>query len=228
MKAAAISPKKHRQGGFTLVELLVATAVAGIIIIIVMGFTANYLKNSSIQEARDTLLSDAQLGLERVNQAIRLSADADDTNRWPDNNGPGGNQLGWQSTGDTLVLATAAQDSSGNIIFQDPLHYVTAKDNYIYFVSNGTLYRRLLAAPVSGNAAATSCPAAKATSSCPADNTLMQNVSSFSVTYIDGNGDVASDPANARAIQLSVSLSEVKYNTPISVSYTTRTVFRND
>ncbi|HWB39464.1 MAG TPA: type II secretion system protein [Candidatus Saccharimonadales bacterium] len=223
--------KQLSQTGFTLVELLVATAVGGLIIVLVMNFTADYIKNMAIQEARDSLLSDAQIGLDSINQVIRLSANATDINLWPDLNGPGAplNLYGWSSSSSKLVLATAALDHNSNIIFSDPLDYTSAKNNDIYFVSNHTLYRRILADPVAiGNTATTSCPSSKSNSLCPPDSVLMNNVSSFTVSYYDDSGIVTSDPTEARAVQVNVTLSETKYDVPISVSYSARTVFRND
>ena len=226
-----LSALRCLSAGFTLVEILVATAIAGIIIVLVMDFTADFIKNSAVQEARDSLLSDAEDGLTRINQDIRLSGNADSINRWPDANSPGGalNLYGWQSNSNTLVLATAAEDSDHNILFTDPLHYITAKDNNIYFVSNGTLYHRTLVNPLQpGDAAKTTCPPDKATGSCPSDIALMHNVTNFTVTYIDADGLATTDTSNARAISLSVTLQTTKYNTPIKVSYETRTVFRNE
>lgn len=228
---SGLTAKESRcSGGFTLVEILVATAVAGVIIVLMMDFTANTLRDNSIATARDTLLSDAQIGLDSINQVVRLSGDADANNRIADQNAPGapGDTYSWQSNSGTLVLATAAIDANHNVLFQDPLHYISDKNNNIYYVSGGTLYRRILANPAAGNVAKTSCPQAKSSSSCPPDSQLMHNVSSFNVSYIDGNGNDASDPSDARAIELSVALSTTKYNQVIKASYTTRTVFRNE
>lgn len=222
---------RSAQAGFTLVEILVATAIAGIIIVLVMDFTADFIKNSAVQEARDSLLSDAEDGLTRINQEIRLSGNADNINRWPDANSPGGalNLYGWQGNGSTLILATAAEDSDHNILFSDPLHYITAKDNNLYFVSGGTLYHRTLVNPLQpADAATTTCPPSQVTASCPSDEALMHNVTNFAVTYVDADGLATTDTANARAISLSVTLQITKYNTPIQVSYQTRTVFRNE
>ena len=81
--------KRLKQGGFTLIEMMVSTGIGGIIIVIMMNFTANYVKTTAVQEACDTLLSEAQLGLDYISQVIRLPADADSNNRWPDHNAPG-------------------------------------------------------------------------------------------------------------------------------------------
>lgn len=223
--------KQHlSQRGFTLIELLVAVAITGLLISIIMTYMVNAFATNTIDTERENLLQQAQTALDTANNDILLSASAASANAWPDPNGPGGsaNQYSWVSDSDTLVLNTAVQDSSGKIIFADPLHYVSAKNNRIYFVQNDTLYRRTLANPVSGNTLTTSCPAAVASSTCPADSVLTSGVSSFKVSYYDDNGDVTSDPTAARGIGLELKLHEYKYNHNIDVDYTTRTVFRND
>lgn len=214
--------------GFTLVELLTVIVIAVLLSGVIMGFVADQLRSSTIETARQQLLSDAQLGLDYAAKDIRLSANADANNRWPDTYAPdSGDQYSWTSDGSTLILATAAQDSSGNIIFTDPSKYITAKDNHLYFVQNGTLYRRILASTAAGNAATTTCPADSASSTCPADKILLDNVSSFSVTYIDAAGNTVT-PTNARSIILSVTLNVRKYGEDIAASYSEQMVFRND
>lgn len=214
--------------GFSLVELLVALVVTGLLVGVLMNFMLSSLVQSTTQTARATLLNEAQAALNLADNDIQSSASADQNNRWQDANAPDPtNQLSWQSNSSTLILATAAQDKSGNIIFADPLKYITQKNNNIYFVKNNTLYKRILAAPVTGNGAVTTCPAAAVTSSCPADKTLVHNVSFFGVRYLNAtNQEVA--PTDARSIELTLNLSTSQYGRNVTANYTTRMVFRND
>jgi hypothetical protein len=202
--------------------------ISGLVVAAVLGFMTSNLSTSAVETARAELLSEAHIGLDRTANDIRLSTSADDNNRWQDNNAPGApsNTLSWQSDGDTLVLATSAEDASGNILFEDALDYITVKNNIIYFAQNGTLYKRILAAPAAGNSAKTTCPAASASSSCPADTVVLQNVTSFSVKYINGQNQQVT-PTNARSIELSVTVSRTRFGRPITADYTTRMVFRN-
>lgn len=217
------------QRGFTLVEVLTTLLVAGIVITILMTFAMTSLVQYAIAETRAGLLGEMQLSLDIANNDIRLSASADENNRYPDSNAPGAptNLYSWQSNSNTLVLAKAAADTGGNIMFDDPLNYISVKDNVIYFVANGTLYKRVIAAPVDNNNAVTTCPPASATSSCPADRRLLDNVTNFSVRYLDSQNNEVTPP-NARSIELSATTSQEKYGRDVSVSYTTRMVFRND
>jgi len=215
--------------GFTIVELLITMLVMGMVVTIIMNFMANGLVNSAIQGARSDLLFEAQTALDLAQNDIRLSAAAEDDNRWQDANAPSApsNLFSWHSDGTTVILATAAQDNAGGILFEDAHKYITVKDNYIFFVRSGVLYKRVLAAPVTTNGTKTSCPAAKATANCPADKTLLHNVKSFSVRYLNGQNQTVSPP-DARSVELSVQLKTTKYRHDITAAYTTRTVFRND
>lgn len=227
-----MSKRRHLrdQSGYTLVELVIAAVVSGIILVGIMTFLVNSLVNNSVRSARADLLREAQLSLDVMVKDIRLSANVDEINRWMDVNSPNAEAtsgLGWKSDTDTLILATAAEDTSRNILFQDATHYITEKNNIIYYVDNGTLYKRTLAAPVAGNAAITSCPPAIADDDCPADRLSVANVSSLSFRYFDSN-DNEVPPANARSVEATLGLRTEKFGREVDVTYTTRTVFRNE
>jgi len=178
-------------------------------------------------QARTELLSNAENALDAITEDIRLSGSADQNNRWPDANGPGGNQFGWTSNSSTLVLARVAEDSANNIIFSDASQYITQKYDEIYYLSNGTLYRRTIKSTDSNDAAVTTCPSASATSSCPADKTIATNVTNFGLTYYDADLNTVT-AADARAVQLSITMSKKVNGKPVSASYNTRMVFRNE
>lgn len=217
---------KKSQAGFTLVELLVVMIIMGILSLTLANFITTWLQASSLAQSRANLLTNAETALDTVTNDIKLSGSADQNNRWPDANGPGGNQFGWTSGSQVLVLAKAATDSSNNIIFSDPAKYISQKDNEIYYLSGTTLYRRTLASSSSNDAAVTTCPPADTTSDCPADETVATGVSSLSFTYYDADENGVSS-SNARSVQVSIALSSTQGGQTASASYTTRMVFRN-
>lgn len=222
--------KKLDSNGYTLMELMVAVTVASIILIGIFGFLVNSIVGNSIRNARADLLREAQLALDVMLKDVRLSADVDPNNRIEDDNSPNASTtagLGWESDADTLVLASAAEDTSNNIIFADAGHYTTSKNNIVYYVSNNTLYKRTIAANLPSNAMTTSCPPELATSVCPADRLSVKNVASLTYRYFDAtNTEVA--PSNARSVEANLTLTATKYGRPISVTYSTRMVFRNE
>ena len=223
------SPRKLGSAGFTLVEALVVLVVTTMLVLVITNFMLANTEQSVLATERDSIQKETEQSLDLAANDIRLSANADAVNRWPDANSPGGsgNLYGWQSDGDTLVLATAAQDTNGNILFSDSKNYITQKNNVVYFVKDGTLYKRTIAATVSGNATRTSCPAASASSTCPADKELLHNVTAFSVNYLNGQNQTVS-PTDARSVQLNVTVTKSVFGKPQTVNYTTRMVFRND
>ena len=217
---------KQNQSGFTLVELMLVMIIMGIMSLTLSTFISTWLQTSGLAETRAKLLSNAETALDTASNDIMLSGNVDQTNRWPDPNGPGGSTYGWQSGSQTLILAKVATDSSGNPIFLDSTDYITQKDDVIYFLSGTTLYRRILASNSSNDSAVTTCPASDAASSCPPDTVIATGVTNWLVTYYGNNGAVVS-PDNARAIQLSITITAPFENQTISASYTTRMVFRN-
>lgn len=222
--------RAQRQSGFTLPEVIVALTLSSVLIGIIIGFMVNSLSQYGITNARAELLNEAQIALDIAANDIRLSANADANNRWPDENGPGAPDvtLGWESNGTTLVLATAAEDGDGNILFSDSANYISHKNNSIYFVQSGALYKRVLAAPsVSGNTAVTTCPEDSATPTCPADRLLLRNVESFTVKYFNEQGQEVA-PDDARSVELEVHLKVNRYPNSVFAEYKTRMVFRND
>lgn len=220
---------RHDERGLTLIELSIALTITAVLATIVIGFSVDKLQQSTIQQTQYQLLTNAETGLGTIANDIRIANAADDNNRYQDPYSPGAptNELSWASNSNTVVLAIAATDSNRNILWQDAHDYISYKNNVIYYLNGTTIYRRVLADSVSGNASKTTCPPANATASCPADGDILDNVSSFSVQYYNSQNQQV-DPASARSIQLSVNLLVHEYGQNITSTYTTRMVFRND
>lgn len=217
--------KLSNQRGFTLVELMVATAITGILLIVIMSFMTNSIVQISRDSARSDLLRDAQIGLDVITHDIRLSSNSYAAASLLDENAPGGYEV-WESSSTTLVLGTAALNTDDDIIFADELHYTSLKNNNVYFVNDRTLYKRTLAAADAANTETTTCPASLASETCPTDTILTRNVNRFALRYYDGNSDEV-DPDDARSVEVTLELATTRYGQPIEAMYTTRTVFRN-
>lgn len=218
----------HNEDGVTIIELLITVTIISIMSFVIMNFMVSWLQQYAITETRSALLTDAQEAIDQIVDAIRLSSSADENNRWPDSNAPNGsNQYSWLSDSDTLVLATAVENTGGEIVFSDSSNYTSQKDNLIYFLQNGSLYRRVLAAPVANNKRTTSCPQASSSASCPSDWKLAANVSNFTVKYFNGDNQEV-EPTEARSVELSLTLQKRRFSQLIQSVYKTRMVYRND
>lgn len=215
--------------GMTIIELLITCVIVSILSIVLVAFLGSWTEQHAISQTRVTVLADAQNALDQITDKVRLSASADQNNRWEDQHAPSApsDLLSWSSGTHVLVLASAEVDTSGNIVFSDALNYTSQKNNLIYYVSNGTLYQRTLAAPDSENSETTSCPPESPTEVCPSDKRMADNVSDFTVTYYDAsNSEVV--PTSARSVGLSLTLTKDSYKQQISETYETRMVFRNE
>jgi prepilin-type N-terminal cleavage/methylation domain-containing protein len=215
------------QRGFTLVEMLITITLVSLLSLMVANFIADWLQVSNLAQARATLLSNAQEALDNISTDIRLSGGVDQNNRWPDANAPGGNQFGWQSGASVFVLAKVATTAQKQVIFSDPVQYVTEKDNVVYYVSDKRLHRRIIASDNPNTAATTTCPPASATPACPADKKIAEDVTAFTVTYYNADDQIVA-PDESRAVQLAITVSQTKGGEEISATYTTRMVFRNE
>jgi type II secretory pathway component PulJ len=221
-----IQIKKLTHAGFTIVEALIGITVTIILLMIIMNFMANYFRDHAINTTKANLLSDSQKTLDTIGEDIRLSAAADQQNRWPDDYAPDAeDQYSWESSDTTLILATAAEDGEGNIIFADAAQYISEKNNNVYFVDGGNLYKRTIASPVEGNRSETTCPAG--TPDCENDELLAENVQEFTIRYLSAT-EAEVLPSEARAVELHLALAKQQFGKDINADYTIRMVFRND
>jgi type II secretory pathway component PulJ len=220
--------KLGNQGGYTIVEVLISLIMTSILVGVLVIFSISSLINNAINSARIDLQSEAQLALDLIGDDIRLASSADVNNRWPDENAPGGpeNLLSWQSSQDTLVLATIAENADREILFEDASNYISYKNNTVYYIEDGVLYKRTIAADIEDNMARSSCPEALATAECPADRVILSNIEEMVFTYVDRSGAVV-NPEDARSVEVLVRLSTFRAGQTIRAEYQTRMVFRN-
>lgn len=221
--------KRLRVDGFTLTEVLITLVVTSIVMTVLLALVMNGIVNYGRTEARASLQAEVQTALNIIGTDIRLSGSVDQNNRWPDENAPDApaDLFSWESNNQQVILATAAEDSDNNVLFADPAQYISHKNNTIYFVRDGVLYKRVLASDVTDNSALTSCPQDKANDDCPADQAMLQDVTGFSVRYFDSE-DNEVPAANARSVEVNLQSTVQKYGHDITVGHLTRTVFRND
>lgn len=214
------------QAGFTLVELIVAISVFAVIGVTFLGLTVNYFvvitRNNELAE----MTVNSQNLLRTTVENIRFGDGIRQTNQISDPNAPTG---GWNTNNSSfvIVIAVPALDSSHNYII-DPDTGSPYMNELVYYKNGTDLMERKLANPsASGNTLLTTCPAAKATQSCPADTHLADYVSSMTFTMYDQNAAVTSDPSLARSIQISLTMERNAPGEPLDLNTSTRVTLRN-
>jgi prepilin-type N-terminal cleavage/methylation domain-containing protein len=230
------------QRGFTLIELIVATTIIGILAIIVASFYVDRLIDYARSDTLIILQSNTKQALESMQRDVKAAQAIETTNQWPDPHGPSGNQYGWSSsTGSpsTVVLAVPTTDVNGNLQYVDAQHNVLQTNDVIYYVdgANKTLYRRVLANPIcqpnqggSGTVNCsdnTTCPPSATTSTCPADGKVIEDVANLVATYYDANNASTTNVNNVYSLDLTLTQSREKFGRTYTNSLTSRATLRN-
>lgn len=228
-------PLHTKANGFTLVEVLVLAPVVMITIIITMTFLFNQYGQLTQQG------SQTNLNVESQNIVFSMQDDIFFANSFNKNINdelvdafqPGG---GWtyNSNPKTLIISTPALTSNRRSPNRQPVFVDTEGcdasviannaplyNNVIYFASGSNLYKRYLTAPAGLNTCGTSylkqsCPAASATTDCPADRLMTDKLQSITYTYYDTNNVTTTDPELADKVKIDLTLKDRAFAEDIS------------
>lgn len=218
--------KQSRSSGVTLVELVVVITVGAILIVptvtVMFGFYSNTIKNNL--QAR--LAVESQNILRSVVEELRVSSGVRAINTIVDSNAPGGS---WTTSNANLVLiiSTPVLDSSNDFVI-DPSTGYPYQNELVYFAENGKLYKRYLAnSAATGNRYKTSCPAALATATCPADVKLSDNFKTMSFLFYDQDNNATTTLADARSINLTIQMERKTFGQTIEFANNIRITLRN-
>lgn len=219
--------KKLTSTGFTIIELTLSIVILGILLISLLAVFTNYLVLITRNNVLIDMTADSQNLLRSTVEQLRYGAGVRQSNTISDANGPGG---GWNTsnTSFVIIIAVPAQNSSKNYII-DSLTGEPYANELVYYKQGADLYRRTLANPsATGNTLKTSCPAAVATSSCPADIKLTSNIKTMSFTLYDQDNALTTNPLLARSIQIDLSLEKDTFGQPLSLDNSIRISLRNN
>jgi len=98
----------------------------------------------------------------------------------------------------------------------------------VYFKSGTTLYKRTLANPNAvGNSLVTSCPAALASSSCPEDRRLIDDLDSMVFILYNQDNVLTNDPLLARSVEINLDLKKKTFGNPLTLNNSIRATLRN-
>lgn len=142
---------------FTIVELIIATVVAGLLSMIVVGFYVAHLRSYATSEVRNTATTDMQQALSILTDDVRNARRVMTYNMTPDIHAPFMLQFAgskgpavdtdpeyyWRSTSGQLVLERTPRDASGTALYDAPIEERLGKSDYVvYYVYQNDLYRR--------------------------------------------------------------------------------------
>lgn len=221
-----IRPVYKVQGGFTIVELNMTIGLMAILSIGFMAIFTSFLVTNTRINTSIEMTSGSQILLRTMVEELRYGAGVRQTNTITDPNGVPG---GWNTGNVNFVIITAvpATDSSNSYII-DTATGSPYMNEFVYFKQNNDLYKRTLAHPsATGNRLKTSCPASVATSSCPADRKLVENLETMSFTLYDQDNATTSNTTLARSIKINLTLSKDTFGNPITFDNSIRITLRN-
>lgn len=214
-----------KQKGFTIVELLVAVAMAGLAsVLIVTAFVFTY-GSVIVEQVRTNMVQQSQLFLRRMSDDVRVANEVRATNLLTDVNEPVG---GWVTSdpANILIVTQPVTDADNNLIYDDTTG-LPYQNEVVYFGGNNTMYRRTIANTVAiGNDQSTTCPSG--TIGCPPDIELVNNLDNMLFEFYDVDDNVTVDPALARSIQITINLRKNLYGNEITTTNTTRVTLRNE
>ncbi len=207
------------RGGFTTVELIVAIFISSLLILSIVAFIVALTKQYSISVARNILTTELSSTVNRIDSDVRASDSVLATSP-VDPAGPLSSGKKWSTntstSKDTIVLTTIARTTSG-----DPVNnvYPGLADIIVYYVRNGSLYRRLVAANESDNRYSTLLCATTSDGGCSADEKLLDNVTEFNVTFY-GTSGLTSSPSQAKNLNFTIKAETTEAGQPISQTST--------
>lgn len=214
------------QHGFTIVEALIAVVVSAILVATLLTVTFSFYGNSVRSSTQARLAVESENILRSIVEELRISSGVRAANTISDPNAPSG---GWTTSNASLVLiiSTPVFDSSNNFVI-DPATGDPYQNEIVYYAANNTLYKRYLAnASAPGNMFKTSCPAALATATCPADVALSNHFKDMTFVFYDENNAVTNTLSAARSVKMTIDMEQNAFGNIITFTNNIRMTMRN-
>jgi len=221
------------QAGFSLLELLVAISVTTILLMVAGNFVVNGTLGANVEYNRTVVQSNTKSAVEIVARTVRSAKSVEANNSQPDPNPPvTASPYSWAAvagTNATLILAVPARDASNNLLYVDGLHSNIYTNDVIFYLDAAThrLYKRTIANSVAGNADKTTCPPSLATSSCPADKIIVEDIAGLTTSYLDNTNASVAVPSGTESVGYSVTETKNIGQRSYTSTYSTITALRN-
>ena len=258
-----ISPvKSDNSKGFTLVELLVSIGITAMLGVVLVAYMTASMAQIAISTSRSSMSSMVQTAFIRISDDIRTSSNVSLCNLTPDANAPqtltglsanvpcssdpanSNYQMFWRLSSNQLILNKTPVDASGNAIYDDPDSLTGDRDVIIYYVKNGSLYRRVVPAPytspVSNAEVSVTCPSV-ILGGCSNDTLLVSGLKMdepggpFKLKYSNAAGnEITTGPSgndysgfiSARSIDVNISVAKIQNGQTIKFTNGAKMTFR--
>lgn len=256
--------QSRKNQGFTLVEMLV---VAPLVLLVIAGLVAamvTMVGDSLAASGRTTMSYNMQDTLDRIEQDSRVAINFMSTfNYFSSPQGrDGGTQAFSFSANKDLILTQQATTTSPYDTTRDLVYYANQPNSCtpasnaignrvlvsrtIYFLKNGSLWRRTVVNPWNQNGTAdtnTVCSAPWQRDTCPegstvgsgssnncngVDEELLKNVTDFTPTFYTSAGTATSDPASATTVNVSITVTKPISGEDVAQTSTLRSSRLND
>lgn len=217
---------RHNESGFTIVELLLAIAIAGVLSTVLLAISLTFYGNVIQNNMAAALTVEGHYAARAIIEDVRLADTIVPANTLTDANAPAD---GWttSSDGNTLIIGSPATTATNDIIY-DTDTGDSYRNELVYYIDGTNLRKRTIRnTAATDNDAVTSCPVDAATSGCPADKTYATNVSDVSFTFYDTNNVETADPTLARSVRISITMSRRAFGKQINYTNTIQTALRN-
>lgn len=218
-----IGPHSRLDSGFTLPELIIGMVVTTLLTLSMVGAITILLGQYAIGDVRQKQTTSVQTVLGRISDDIRQSHVVLVQNAESDTNAPA-TPGKWMTGANQLVLGKTPRDSSNKGLY-DVAEYFTGKpDSIVYYLKNGTLYRRVIPANYTGNIALPiiDCPT-NPLGGCPEDVAMLTDLTQLQFTYFDVNNDAGATPANTKSVKVSITASRQQSGQTIATTDSVRT-----
>ncbi len=220
--------------GFTLLELLICMAISAILLLVGGTFVGQGTLSINADYNKTLVQTDTETAVNAISRVIKSAKSVEAVNSQPDANGPGGaaNPYSWNGAAGpngTLILAIPSRDSSGNLLYIDGLHTNLYTDDVIYYFDSASkkLFKRTIANSVTGNVAKTTCPPSLATSSCPGDSVVVQDIANLATSYFDSTNASVAVPSGTEAVGYTLTETRVIGNKSYVGTYASTSSLRN-
>lgn len=212
--------------GFTIIEVIIAVVVSGILVTTLLTVTFLFYGNSVRSSTQARLAVESQTILRTIVEELRISSGIRGNNNITDANGPSG---GWTTSNESLVLIISIPVlNASNDFVINPLTGAPYQNELVYYAADNTLYKRYLAdTSAPGNSVKTSCPPNLATASCPSDIALSKHFKDMKFVFYDQDDAITTVHTSARSIKMTIDMKQSTFGKTIEFTNNIRMTMRN-